>query len=584
MKRLLTVALLLLVCAHPMGVAAQDGRQGGAAIPQGGRGGGAGRGPVRDVRDRPAGTSVIRGRIMTADTGTAIRRAQVRAVSGSDTRLVTTDAQGTFEFRDLPAGRWELSASKAGYVTMRFGQRRALEAGRPIEVADGQLVDRINLSLPRGAAITGRVFDEFGDPVAGARVQAMRYQLVQGSRRLSPVGVTAQSDDTGAFRLYGLMPGDYYVSAILRALPFDVSEDGGGYAPTYYPGTGSVTEAQVIPLAVSQEASITFALMPVRTARVAGSVVNSMGAPLAGGMVVLVGAEGLGPGPVMFGAGNRIRPDGSFLLTNVAPGSYNLTATSGGPGPFGGPGGGAGGAAEIEMGSIPVAVAGEDLAGITLVTSRGATLSGIVGATQGSTGKIQASDLQIVAQPVSPERGVGPGGGARPARVESDGTFTLTNLFGRRMIRINGLPADWMLDGVFAGGTDVTDTPIDFGPNEQLTDVQIVVTDRVTQVAGTVTGRDGKPTREFTVVVFPDEETKWAAPSRYLRTARPDQDGLFKIRALPPGAGYLAVAVDYLEQGEGNDPEFLASIKDSGTRFRLGAGESATVNLKIVER
>ena len=65
------------------------------------------------------------------------------------------------------------------------------------------------------------MFDEFGDPVAGARVQAMRYQMVQGARRLSPVGANAQSDDTGAFRLYGLMPGDYYVSAILRAFPGD---------------------------------------------------------------------------------------------------------------------------------------------------------------------------------------------------------------------------------------------------------------------------------------------------------------------------------------------------------------------------
>jgi carboxypeptidase family protein len=580
MRRVVIGALLLLVAVDPVRLVAQVGGQGGAGFPQGR----VGRGPARDVRDRPTGTAVIRGRIVTADSGAAIRRAQVRAVSvnGGDTRLVTTDAQGNFEFRDLPAGRWELTASKAGFVTVRFGQRRALEAGRPIEIADGQVVDRINFSLPRGAAITGRVLDEFGDPVAGARVQAMRYQLVQGTRRLVSAGVTAQSDDTGAFRLYSLMPGDYYVSAMIRPFPLEGVDDPSGYAPTYYPGTGNVSEAQAISLAVSQEASITFALMPVRTARVSGRVVNSTGAPLTNGTIMLAAADSIAPGPLAFGSAGRVRPDGSFLLTNVAPGSYRLTATSGGPGGFGGAGGFNNG--ELELGSIPITIAGEDLTGITLVTSRGATLSGVVGTAQGSTGKLQASGLQVTAQPVAAERGFGPAGGARPVRVENDGTFTLSNLFGPRLIRINGLSPDWTLDGVFIGGSDVTDTPIDFEPNQRFTDVQIVLTDRITQIAGTVTGRDGKPSRDFTVVIFPDDEIKWASPSRYLRTARPDQDGLFKIRALPPDDGYLAVAVDYLEQGEGADPEFLASVKVGATRFRLGAGESATVNLKLVQR
>ena len=176
----------------------------------------------RDAREQQAtGTAVIRGRIVAADTGAPIRRAQVRAVS-SDTRgsrLATTDGQGRFEFRDLPAGRWELTASKAGFVTLRFGQRRPFEAGRPVELGDAQIVERTDIALPRGAAITGRVFDEFGDAVAGARVQVLRYQMVQGTRRLTPTGIGDQSDDTGAFRLFGLTPGDYYVSATLRALP-----------------------------------------------------------------------------------------------------------------------------------------------------------------------------------------------------------------------------------------------------------------------------------------------------------------------------------------------------------------------------
>ena len=538
---------------------------------------GAGRfgGPARDARERPAGTAVVRGRILTAESGTPVRRAQVRAVSADsrDTRLVTTDAQGAFEFRDLPAGRWDLTASKAGFVTMRFGQRRPFEAGRPVEIADAQVMERVNFALPRGAAITGRVLDEFGDPVAGARVQALRYQFVQGTRRLTPIGVMAQSDDTGAFRLFGLMPGEYYVSALLRALPVDDPDDATSYAPTYYPGTGSVTEAQPVALAVAEEASISFALMPVRTARVSGSVLSSAGGPLLGGIVTLIAADSTGGPPAAFGGGNRVRPDGTFTLSNVAPGAYTLIATSGGPG-------GRGGNADAEMGSLPVTVSGEDLTGVTMVTSFGATLTGIVTSAQGSQAKLPATGLQVTAQQTTLGRGMG----ARPARVGADGTFTLTSLFGPRLIRVNGLPQEWALDAVIVAGADVTDRPVDFQPTTKIEDVQIVLTDRVTQVAGTVSDGDGKPARDFTIVVFPEDEAKWAAPSRHVRSARPDQEGRIKIRGLPPSDSYLAVAVDYLEEGGANDPGFLNGVRNRATRFRLGPGESATVSLKLVER
>lgn len=544
--------------------------------------------PPRDVRqpEREVGTAVVRGRVQTADTGAPIRRAQIRAVSagGRDTRLVTTDAEGRFELRDLPAGRWELTAAKGGYVSLRYGQRRPFEAGRPLELADGQVVQQVNFALPRGAVIAGRVLDEFGDPVAGARVQALRYQLSQGTRRLTQTGMVAQTDDTGGFRLYGLMPGDYYVSALLRALPADDSADATGYAPTYYPGTGSVTEAQPVALGVSEEATISFALQAVRTARVAGSAVTSTGVPLSNGMVMLLAPDGAGGGPLAFGAGNRIRQDGTFTLSNVAPGAYTLMASSGGPGLRGGGG-------EIELGTLPITVAGDDVTGVTVVTGRGATVTGVVVAAPGSSAVLSKTTLQVTAPATGGGLGGFPGlggGGQGPfggRTVAEDGTFTLANLFGSRLIRLNGLPQEWMLEAVMVDGRDVTDQPVEFAPNADITGARIVVTDRVTEVSGSVTAADGKsPSRDFTVVVFPDEEARWAAPSRYVRTARPDQQGLFKIRALPPHDRYLAVALDYLEQGEDTDGELLASLKGQATAFRMRGGDAPTLSLKLVTR
>ena len=502
-----------------------------------------------------------------------VRRAQVRAVAANsrDRRLVATDEQGAFELRDLSGGRWAITASKAGFVTMSFGQRRPFEEGRPIEVADAEVMERVDFWLPRGAAINGRLLDEFGDPVARARVQALRYQLVQGTRRLTPVGLTAQSDDRGAFRLYGLMPGEYYVSALIRALRVDDPEDVTSYAPTYYPGTGSVTQAQPVSLAVAEEASISFALMPVRTARVSGRVLSSTGVPLSNGRVRLMAPDSTGLRPADFGAGGRILSDGTFTLSNVAPGSYTLTALSEVPRNAG---------PDSERGSAPIAVAGEDLSGVVVITSRGATLTGTVGGRWGSATQPEVSGLQVTARPVPFERGARP----RPARVDAEGTFTLTNLFGPSLIRVRGLSREWMVEAILVAGSDVTDRPFDFQPNEVIEGAEIVLTDRITQVSGTVSNRDGAPSSDFTLVVFPEDETKWAPPSRYVKSARPDQQGLIKILGLPPDDRYLAVAVDYLEEGGGADPEFLDLIKNRATRFSLGEGASATVNLKLIER
>ena len=113
--------------------------------------------------------------------------------------------------------------------------------------------------------------DEFGEPVANASVTAWRYAYMAGARRLMPAGQNARdtTDDQGHYRLFGLPPGDYYVSASLR--PFgpeatDPSGDLPGYANTYYPGTSNAGEAGRVTLAVAQEnTGINFGLIATNT-------------------------------------------------------------------------------------------------------------------------------------------------------------------------------------------------------------------------------------------------------------------------------------------------------------------------------
>src|SRR4029453_15272816 len=114
------------------------------------------------------------------------------------------------------------------FVSLSSGQRRPLQAGTPLQLADGQQIKDIEFRLPRGSVIAGHVYDETGDPMPGVLVRVLRYHYQQGDKRLAAAG-TAQADDQGQYRVWGLMPGDYYVDAQSRInLPFGGPAGRGG--------------------------------------------------------------------------------------------------------------------------------------------------------------------------------------------------------------------------------------------------------------------------------------------------------------------------------------------------------------------
>src|SRR4051812_29809867 len=249
---------LLAVCLLSRGAAAQDGTAAADGL----------------------ASAVITGQVVAADTGAPIRGAQVRLRgSANDIRLAITDERGRFEARNLFTGSWTIMASKNGFVTARYGQRRSSDEGTPVNVNARQRVD-VTIALPAAGAITGRVFDEFGEPLLGARIQALRARSVRGARQLVPTGASDTTDDTGAFRVFGLAPGSYYLAAMLRgsAPDTDFAQNMIG-AMTYYPGTADVGEAQAIVLRAGDEANVAFQVAPVRSVRVSGMVLGANGSP-----------------------------------------------------------------------------------------------------------------------------------------------------------------------------------------------------------------------------------------------------------------------------------------------------------------
>jgi protocatechuate 3,4-dioxygenase beta subunit len=545
----------------------------GGPFPRGGRTG------PRDSMPQPTGTGVLRGRIVGGDSGSPLRHAIVR-LSGIDMRegkVAVTDEQGKWEIRDLPAGRFNLNASKGGYVALDFGQRRPFEQGRPIELADSQVLENVNFNLPKGSVIAGRVNDEFGDPVAEAMVAAMRYRYFNGQRRLVPAGRFSQTDDGGNFRIYGLPPGDYYLSATLRTGMFGDTDPSNrsGYAPTYYPGTASSQQAERVAVGLGGEVSgVTFALLPVRTASISGTAVDSQGRPMTGAFVMLMEVSENGEGSFMMsfgGGGGRVGENGHFTIHNVSPGEYSVSAQE------------MGRDADAERAEAKIVVGGEDLSGISLVGTKGSLIKGSVSFdTPPASGSVTPGSMSVMAMAKNPE--TSPmfrfGGQARDA-LNDDWTFEVRAMAGPALLRPGRVPPGYVLKSVIWNGQDVTDAGISFKPGEAVTGVQLVLTARTQRVSGGVTDAKGQPVTDYTVVVFADDPAKWGFMTRYIAMARPDQQGAFQVKSLPPGH-YLAIAVPYLEDGEQSNPETLERFRGSATSFELGEGDQKALALTVV--
>jgi hypothetical protein len=518
--------------------------------------------PPRDGQPEKTGTGALTGRVVAADTGKPLRRALVRASSAETPqgRTISTDAEGRWQLRNLPAGSYRINVSKGGYVDIAYGQQRPFEAGKVLELAEAQTIEKLDVTLPRAGVITGRVVDEFGEPLTGARVQPMRYRYVGGQRRLIPMGIGDSTDDIGQFRLHGLAPGEYFVSAQMSGgLMFGQSDDRVGYGTTYFPGTAVQTEAQRVRVAVGQETpQINIAMATARVATISGTAVNSAGRPISRGMLMLTATVG-GANTMM---GTSLKPDGSFLFSNIAPGDYRIQVqftpnadevlvlnSSGAP--------------ASELGSVAVSVTGPDITGLSIVTSPGATATGRVVFEGAPKPPIAPAALNVSAAPV--EFGTMPMGGG--LRIRDDWTFEATGLSERRRFRVNNPPPGWYLKSVSHENNDITDAGLEFKEGQHVGGIDLVLTQRVTDLSGTVQDSRARPIADYVVVAFAPDNSKWGFLTRYVRTARPNQEGRFSIKGLPPD-DYYVIAMDYLETGEEGDPEQLEKWKGSATRSR----------------
>jgi len=150
---------------------------------------------------------------------------------------------------------------------------------------------------------------------------------------------------------------------------------------------------------------------------------------------------------------------------------------------------------------------------------------------------------------------------------------------------VEGLPEHWALKAMLLDNEDVTDRPIELRDAQPRT-LRVVLTDRVTAVVGSVASPsfvDNGAASQAIVLVFPEDDRKWAYPSRFIRSARAEK-GRYQMAGLPPNEDYRVVAVDYLDDGEEYDPDFLKRMRERAARFSVREGEQIAIDLRLVQR
>jgi hypothetical protein len=519
--------------------------------------------------------AVIRGRIFAADTGKPLRRAQVTLTAPElgGPRNVNTGLDGRYEFKDLPAARYTLTARRSGYLQLRYGQRRPMELARPLQLGTSQTLENVDLTLPRTGLIAGRVLDDAGEPIAGVTVQALRPAWVEGRRQLVIAAMTSGfqgTDDTGEFTLTGLPPGSYYLRATTRETWTVVTAGVRGlmgFADTFYPGTANAGDARLVEIGVGQRVgNADIALVTGRPMNVSGTAFDSQGRPVTGRSITLqqvylrefAGGGGSNVATVPVGA------DGSFVFRNITPGEYRISISTGNVG-----------AGEGEVGRLDVMVRDTDLDNLRITTTAGWSVAGRIVAEDGNPPQMPRTGVRLGATTLLQMAYSGAGA----SEVRDDWTFTVKTILGAaRLFAV--VPDGWMVKSIRSGDRDITSTVLDLRSGEQLSDVEVVVTDRLTRVSGQLADDRGAPLANGTIVVFPEEAERWGDSSAFVRTARPDQQGNYEIKGLPAG-DYLAVALDYVQDLSWNDPEYLEALRRDAQKFTLADGASHALSLKI---
>jgi 5-hydroxyisourate hydrolase-like protein (transthyretin family) len=516
-------------------------------------------------------SATVSGHVLRLDTGEPLKKARVtlRSHPGEEFSVLTlTDERGRFLFEDTPPGSYDLEVSRDGYVDA--------EAIRTL--APGQNMTNLVFKLAHTAAISGHVFDGEGEPIAKAAVITYRASKRQGKEQeISDDPVL--TNDLGEFRIFDLAPGRYYIAVnyrreepLHRDAPSPNQKFNTGYLPSYYPSTVDPAKAQPISVGPGDEIhAVDFFLSASRFVTVRGRVICDLPGNLTASGRVSLNPQGPGLAQALQGLEDNFHPkDGSFVLRNVPPGSYDLTASikSGEPDDW-------------RLARRQLEVGNSDVDGVTITISRGVDIFGRL--RWEGTPPNDLGNLYIGLEPLGESQPLF----SRPT-IKPDGTFQFKNVpegSYRPLARLYGAAVNLFLKSARYGSTTITDAGFTVKPGTDLS-LELTMSSRVARLSGAVLDANSLPVAGATVVLIPDPPRRGVVWQYKFTTT--DQNGKFSMNGLTPG-DYKVFCWDFVDESEEEygadwcDPEWLKPYETKGESVHLEESGQKSVHLTLIE-
>jgi hypothetical protein len=520
--------------------------------------------PPRDASPSTDGTAIVRGHVTAGDTGAPIREAYI-ILSADDHQESTnahTDERGRFEIKNLVPGVYRLQVLppeyRSRYLGRVFGGDDLWGHGRAIEIGAGEVRDGIDVVLPVAAAMSGRVLDETGEPLARVNVHAIRAG--PNGSRFEPVGFGSYlTDDRGQFRFFGLPEGDYLLKAIPETMYMRAKDSPPAFVETFYPSASSSDAAVKVRLKAGQDVDdYDIVLARTKTFRISGTVLDPDGQPWGNARGELQRFQG---------NGEELRVDsaGRFAVGGLAPGAYQISVS---PPPDGRNG----------YGTARFTVADADVDNLVVSTAAAVDVRGRV-VFEGDTPS-NLSEFSVEVTQIDPD------GHFQwiPMRVSvnRDASFLMPRLHGMSVVRARP-PDGWHLKAVLLDAEDVTDKPTEFRDRDS-GHLQVVLTNRGATIDGTVADDRGAVVSDCVVLLFSANRADWAEFSSRSDRRSPGRGSRFRFDGVRAGR-YLLAAVPF-DRVDGIDTT-SASVQESlaagATEIVLAEDERRTVNLTLLK-
>jgi hypothetical protein len=464
-------------------------------------------------------------------------------------RKAVTDADGNYRVKDLPAGTYQVLPVAPAFIVSDLNSLG--RQGKSVILEDGENVEGIDFSISRGGVITGRVSQADGRPIIEERVTVTLVEETVRPGQNQPMGPGAQTDDRGIYRVFGLAAGRYkvFVGQSADSFPTNMGPGRPIYERVYYPDVANSNEARVIELGEGSEAAnIDITVGESRKGFAASGLVvdTDTNQPLSSlriGLQKIVGDRAAGF------AGSTVVSDrlGAFRFENLTAGKYAVVSM---PQPN----------SDQRIDSITFVVVDQDVSGLTLKASRGASVSGtiFIEGTHDKTVQNKIAQLRLQAY----VRGDSPGAGSgQSSSIGPDGSFRVGGLqpgtaFFQLSAQDRSLLTGFVVSHLERNGA-VLQRGLEIKSGEQILGVKVVVVYGTGIVRGTVKIENGPlPTgARFTVrLVDPN------APSKMVgRSQGADARGRFVIEGVAAGSYDLLVNI-YIPQSGTRAPFSRQSV------------------------